>query len=157
VLTLNSAPTAVPLAAGQTKSEANLNQHFIAFQNTELRLIISHLQESTPDIAAIKFDVHGGFAPDSVGIPATIDIGLPARIVVGPFDSQAQLADQSVTHELPFLFVVDQRRLGRAAAGVGATRWQILRINPRKANSDGSSLLPVYAEPDTTGNHWPIQ
>jgi len=151
------APTAATLSAGQTKSEANLNQHFIAFQNTELRLIISHLQESTPDIAAIKFDVHGGFAPDSVGIPATIDIGLPARIVVGPFDSQAQLADQSVTHELPFLFVVDQRRLGRAAAGVGATRGQILRINPRKANSDGSSLLPIYDEPDTTGNHWPIQ
>jgi hypothetical protein len=153
-----SPPVPVMVMEGQQQDpETLLQQHFIAFQNTEIRFIVSHLQQSASDITPILFDVHGGFAPDQVLIPSTIDIGMPTRIVVSPFDSQTQLTDQSPTHELPFLFVVDQRRLGRAAAGVGATRGQILRINPRKPNSDGSSLLPVYDEPDTTGNHWPIQ
>jgi hypothetical protein len=130
---------------------------WIQFQNAEIRFLLTHLDEPTTDITQIRFDVHGGFAPDLVVIPTTIDIEMPARIVVSPFDSQGQLADRSATHELPYLYVVDQRRLGRASAGVGPTRGQFLRINPRKANSDGSNLFPVYDEPDTTGGLWPIQ
>ena len=78
--------------------------------------------------------------------------------MVGPVDSQTQAADTMMTHELPFLFVIDQRRLGRASAGVGPTRGQVLRINPRRATtSNANSLVPIYDDPASTNNLWPIQ
>ncbi len=56
------------------------------------------------------------------------------------------------------MFVIDQRRLGSLAAGVGATRGQILRINPRRATTtDTNSLVPIYDDPVSTNNLWPIQ
>jgi hypothetical protein len=55
---------------------------------------------------------------------------MPARIVVGPFDSSPPVGTVMDTTEVPYLFVVDQRRLGRSQGG-GPTRGQFLRIQPR--------------------------
>ncbi len=130
----------------------------VVFQNREIRFMLVGFESQAAFGDPITFDVHGGFLPDQVVIPTTIDINTPNRIVVGPQDSQTQVADLSATHELPFMFVIDQRRLGSIAAGVGATRGQILRINPRRATTtDTSSLVPIYDDPVSTNNLWPIQ
>ena len=128
------------------------------FQNREIGFILTSLEAYFGDTTQITFDVHGGYQAESVIVPTTIDVEMPTRIVVSPLDSQTQAVDQSATHELPFLFVVDQRRLGRASAGVGATRGQILRINPRRVTTtDTTSLLPIYDDLTATGGLWPIQ
>jgi hypothetical protein len=130
----------------------------VAFQNREIRFMLTGFEQFAGNSDQITFDVHGGFLPDQVIIPTTIDINTPNRIVVGPLDSQGQAADLGATREFPFLFVIDQRRLGSIAAGVGATRGQVLRISPRRATtSDTNSLVPIYDDPVSTNNLWPIQ
>lgn len=130
----------------------------VLFQNREIRFILGKFEEFAGNSDTLTFDVHGGFVPDQVVLPTTIDINTPNRIVVGPIDSQTQVADLGPTSELPYLFVIDQRRLGSAAAGVGATRGQILRINPRRATTTNtSSLVPIYDDPVSTASLWPIQ
>jgi hypothetical protein len=129
--------------------------YFALFQNQEVRFVLSNMADYVLDNAPVHFDVHGGFVPDSVIIPATISIGLPARIVSSPLDTQTQLPDLSPTHEIPFLFVVDQRRL--AAAGLAAARGQVLRIHPREPNTTLPTLLPIYQDATDSNNLWPIQ
>ena len=130
----------------------------VVFQNREIRFMLTGFEQFPGNSDQITFDVHGGFLPDQVIIPTTIDINTPNRIVVGPVDSQGQAADLGATHEFPFMFVIDQRRLGSISAGVGATRGQVLRINPRRATtSDTNSLVPIYDDPVSTNNLWPIQ
>jgi hypothetical protein len=130
----------------------------VLFQNREIRFILVGFEVFAGNSDQITFDVHGGFQPDQVIIPTTIDINTPNRIVLGPLDSQGQAADLGATHEFPYMFVIDQRRLGSLAAGVGATRGQVLRINPRRATTtDTNSLLPIYDDPVSTGNLWPVQ
>src|SRR6185295_9386729 len=115
------------------------------FQNRELRFVLSNLDAYLGDSAQITFDVHGGFQADTVLMPGSVSLDAPARLVVSPIDSQGQASDLSSTHELPFLFVVDQRRLARASVGVSATRGQVLRVYSRKSTgSDANSLLPEY-------------
>ena len=51
-------------------------------------------------------------------IRITLEVSMPARIVVGPVDSLAQVTTGTPTpptYEVPYIFVVDQHRLGRAA------------------------------------------
>jgi hypothetical protein len=123
----------------------------VLFQNREIRFILVGFEVFAGNSDQITFDVHGGFQPDQVIIPTN-------RIVLGPLDSQGQAADLGATHEFPYMFVIDQRRLGSLAAGVGATRGQVLRINPRRATTtDTNSLLPIYDDPVSTGNLWPVQ
>jgi hypothetical protein len=130
----------------------------VLFQNREIRFMLTNFEQFPGNFDTITFDVHGGFLPDQVIIPTTIDINTPNRIVVGPVDSQGQAADLGATHEFPFMFVIDQRRLGSISAGVGATRGQVLRINPRRATTtDTNSLVPIYDDPVSTNNLWPIQ
>jgi len=130
----------------------------VAFQNREIRFMLTGFEQFPGNADVITFDVHGGFQPDQVVIPTTIDINTPIRIVVGPIDSQGQSADLGPTREFPYMFVIDQRRLGSISAGVGATRGQVLRINPRRATtSDTNSLVPIYDDPVSTNNLWPIQ
>ncbi len=130
----------------------------VLFQNREIRFMLLAFEKFPGNSDLITFDVHGGFLPDQVIIPTTIDINTPNRIALGPVDSQGQAADLGATREFPFMFVIDQRRLGSIAAGVGATRGQVLRINPRRATTiDTSSSVPIYDDPVSTSNLWPIQ
>ena len=153
-----NAPCLIPTATA-TSGDTTLGPPFRAlFQNRELRFILANLESYFSDSVQITFDVHGGFLADTVFVPGTIDVEMPTRIVTSPIDSQSQLFDQSATTEIPYLFVVDQRRLGRVSAGVGATRGQVLRINPRRAyTTDVNSLLPIYEDPSLSVNLWPIQ
>jgi hypothetical protein len=145
-------------AAGTSPTDPPKPPLRVLFQNREIRFVLANVDAYLGDEEQITFDVHGGFQPDQVIIPTTIDINTPNRIVLGPLDSQGQAADLGATHEFPYMFVIDQRRLGSLAAGVGATRGQVLRINPRRATTtDTNSLLPIYDDPVSTGNLWPVQ
>jgi hypothetical protein len=125
------------------------------FQNAELRFILSNLEQPFAEATEMRFDVHGGFRPHSVVIPPdTIDIGMPARLLVSPLSAVDGFTAGNTLHELPYLFVVDQRRLGRTR-GSTATRGQVLRIHPT-----GSVMLqrqPIYQDFTASGGVYPIQ
>ena len=131
-------PTAPPVAAdggagvdgGAAKGPST---HVRAlFQNSQLSFVLANVDRSPTSQFVTSFDVHGGFAPQVVQDPITVEVSMPARIVVGPADSLAQVTTGTPTppaYEVPYLFVVDQHRLGREQGG-GPTRGQLLRINP---------------------------
>ncbi len=82
---------------------------------------------------------------------------MPARIVYGPIDAQTQTSD--LTSEQRYLFVVDQRRLGRAQGGA-ATRGQLLRIHPLGYSvtvGAATGTQPIFQDYTTSGGVFPIQ
>jgi hypothetical protein len=154
----HTAPNPSPCLIG-TLTDGQLGPPYrVLFQNREIRFILADAEEYFSDSVFIAFDVHGGFLADTVFTPGTIDVEMPTRIVTSPIDSQGQLFDGSETTEIPYLYVVDQRRLGRAGAGVAATRGQVLRIHPRRSfTTDVNVLLPIYEDYSLSVNLWPIQ
>jgi hypothetical protein len=154
----NADGTAKMDAQGQQVLDLHTSSYYALFQNRELRFVLANLEKYLGDAEIINFDVHGGFAADSVLIPGTVSLDSPARLVSSPIDSQGQSFDLSATRELPFLYVVDQRRLARPAIGAAATRGQVLRVYSRKpTGTDFNSLLPVYDDSISSANLWPIQ
>jgi hypothetical protein len=127
------------------------------FRNREVQFMMTNLERPPSGAYQIRFDVHGGFQPQSVAIPSTVEVTMPARIVLGPFDSNPQ-TDTSSTGEVPYLFVVDQRRLGRSQGG-GPTRGQLLRIHPRgfPVSSPVAGAQPWYEDLSHSANLFPIQ
>ena len=101
------------------------------FQNSQLSFVLANIDRAPSSQFLTSFDVHGGFAAQVVQDPITVEVSMPARIVLGPVDSLAQVTTGTAmpTYEVPYLFVVDQHRLGREQGG-GPTRGQLLRINP---------------------------
>jgi hypothetical protein len=126
------------------------------FRNEEVQFLMTNLEQSPAGVFQIRFEVHGGFRPQGVNIPPTVDIGMPTRIVLGPFDAQAP--PEGTPDDVPYLFVVDQRRLGRVQ-GSGATRGQLLRIHPRglPVTSPVSGALPTFEDFTKSGQLFPIQ
>jgi hypothetical protein len=106
----------------------------------------------------MKFDVHGGFRAQTVYNPPTVEVGMPARIVLGPFDAQPPSATNPTQADVPYLFVVDQLRLGRTAGG-GRTRGQLLRIQPRgqAITSPVEGSQPWFEDFTRSGELFPIQ
>ena len=101
------------------------------FQNSQLSFVLANVDRAPSSQFVTSFDVHGGFGAQVVQDPITVEVSMPARIVLGPVDSLAQVTTGTAapTYEVPYLFVVDQHRLGREQGG-GPTRGQLLRINP---------------------------
>jgi hypothetical protein len=88
-----------------------------------------------------------------------VEIGLPARILTSPLPSLFQGPDpQTQPDSAPYLFVVDQRRVGLNRLAGGATRGQVLRINPQRYNPD-TTLPPLLIYDDLTASAglFPIQ
>jgi hypothetical protein len=88
-------------------------------------------------------------------------VSTPARIVVGPVDSQTQLTGTPPPGfaEQPYLFVVDQRRLGREQGG-GPTRGQLLRIHPLGYTSSigvATGYQPIFQDYTASNGVFPIQ
>ena len=88
---------------------------------------------------------------------------MPARIVLGPVDSLPQLTTGMPTppaYEAPYLFVVDQHRLGREQGG-GPTRGQLLRINPLgyavTVGTAPTGYQPIFDDYNASGGLFPIQ
>jgi hypothetical protein len=131
------------------------------FRNREIQFMLTNLEQPPSGVFQIRFDVHGGFQPQQVIIPpSTVEVTMPARIVLGPFDQNnpAQPVMNHVNAEVPYLFVVDQRRLGRTQGG-GPTRGQLLRINPRGAaiTIPVTGSQPWYEDLTHSANLFPMQ
>lgn len=159
--TKNQPPTCVFIGGpNETDPFSTAPHHLRAlFRNREVEFMMTNLERPPSGAAQIRFDVHGGFQPQLVAIPSTVEVTMPARIVLSPFDSNvASTPVGSPTTEAPYLFVVDQRRLGRSQGG-GPTRGQLLRINPRgyaiTAPVQGSQ--PWFEDLNHSGNLFPIQ
>jgi hypothetical protein len=128
------------------------------FQNTQVSFAIANVDREPPVAIDMRFDVSGGFRAQSAAYPSTVEVSTPARIVVGPVDSQAQTANS--TFEAPYLFVVDQRRIGRSAQSGGATRGQLTRIHPLAGGftvGTSKGFQPTYEDYSRSGNQFPIQ
>jgi hypothetical protein len=132
------------------------------FQNSQLSFVLANVDRAPSTQFLTSFDVHGGFAAQVVQDPVTIEVSMPARIVLGPVDSLAQVTTgvAAPTYEVPYLFVVDQHRLGREQGG-GPTRGQLLRINPLGYSvSVGSAPVgyqPIFEDYNASGGLFPIQ
>jgi hypothetical protein len=130
------------------------------FENTEISFVLANIDRAPVAPLTISFDVNGGSRPQSVIYPATVEVSEAARIVLGPIDSLPQTTSPPPSYEAPYLFVVDQRRLGRSQGG-GPTRGQLVRINPVgfsvTIGTAPAGLQPVYEDYTKSGNLFPIQ
>jgi hypothetical protein len=138
----------------------DLQHHVRAlFRNREVQFIVANLERPPSGVFQMHFDVHGGFQPQIVAIPGTVEVAMPARLILGPFDSAVQTGTPgTATSEVPYLFVVDQRRLGRSQGG-GPTRGQLLRINPRGLviATPVAGAQPWFEDLAHSGNLFPMQ
>ena len=146
-----------------TPSATPLPTHVRAlFQNSQLSFVLANLDRAPTFQFFTGFDVHGGFSPQLVQDPTTVEVSMPARIILGPIDSLAQLTTGTPpppAYEAPYVFVVDQRRLGREQGG-GPTRGQLLRINPYGYTSSvgtATGYQPIFEDYNTSGGLFPIQ
>ena len=132
------------------------------FQNSQMSFVLANVDRSPSSQFVSSFDVHGGFAAQVVQDPITVEVSMPARIVLGPVDSLPQVTTGTgaPTSEAPYLFVVDQHRLGREQGG-GPTRGQLLRINPLgdavTIGSAPTGYQPIFEDYNASGALFPIQ
>jgi hypothetical protein len=161
---VSSDPASGSAAAGADGGVAPTHVRAL-FKNSQISFVLANVDRGPTFQFATSFDVHGGFAPQVVQDPTTVEVGMPARIVIGPVDSLAQVTTGTATptQEAPYLFVVDQRRLGRGQGG-GPTRGQLLRINPfgYQANvaaggTSGPGYQPIFDDYTASGGLFPIQ
>jgi hypothetical protein len=139
-------------------SDQNPTHVRVMFRNREIQFMMTNLEQPISTSFQIRFDVHGGFQPQLVTIPSTVEVTMPTRIVVGPFDSSPPAGTVMDTTEVPYLFVVDQRRLGRSQGG-GPTRGQFLRIQPRGfvITTPVTGYQPWFEDLTNSLNLFPIQ
>jgi hypothetical protein len=149
-----------PGADGGTISSTHVRA---LFQNSQLSFVLANVDRAPTSQFVTSFDVHGGFGPQVVQDPITLEVSMPARIVIGPVDSLAQVTSgtpPAPLYEAPYVFVVDQHRLGREQGG-GPTRGQLLRINPLGyASTVGSAptgYQPIFEDYNASGGLFPIQ
>jgi hypothetical protein len=132
------------------------------FQNSQLSFVLANVDRAPTSQFFTSFDVHGGFAPQVVQDPVTIEVSMPARIVLGPVDSLAQVTSGTAKpmYEVPYFLVVDQHRLGREQGG-GPTRGQLLRINPLgdavTIGVAATGYQPIFEDYNASGGLFPIQ
>jgi hypothetical protein len=95
------------------------------FQNSELRFLMTNLEQFVGDANTSRFDVTGGFTPDNVRPRDDILVTMGVRVVTGPiFTPESSNKPKLLVH---YLYLLDQGRTGASATG----RGQVLRINPR--------------------------
>jgi hypothetical protein len=142
---------------------APVPQHVRAiFRNRQITFVLANLDRQPSVQLQTAFDVHGGFVAQVVQDPTTVEVSTPARIVVGPVDSQTQLPGTDPPAgfaKQPYLFVVDQRRLGREQGG-GPTRGQLLRIHPLGYTSSigvATGYQPIFQDYTASNGVFPIQ
>jgi hypothetical protein len=142
-----------PTSAADPTGRPDRPQHVRArFRNTQIAFVLANLDRAPAGASTIHFEVHGGFRPQFVVMPTTVEVSAPARLLLGPIDSPQEA--KVTPGPAPYFFVVDQRRLGRGQGG-GPTRGQIVRVNPFGLQANG--YLPIYEDYQRSGNRFPIQ
>jgi hypothetical protein len=142
---------------GPNDSDTTSGSHVHAlFRNNEIQFMLTNLEQTPTGVYQIRFDVHGGFRPQAVLIPSAVEVTMPVRIFLGPVDALPQ-SGQNYVGELPYLFVVDQRSLGRTQGG-GPTRGQLLRIHPLGYTVPSpQGYQPTYQDQAMSVNTFPIR
>jgi len=150
VLEPGATPTASPVVSA-------------VFENTELRLVLTGLEQQFADALEIQFTVYGGFSPQLVTASADATPGVPARLLLGPvpaFPYSTVCPDGPATgvcagpgpfSDLPYLFLVDQRQYSNGRLG---PRGQVLRIIPRISTTQPYAGFESFA---LGGSYFPIQ
>jgi hypothetical protein len=95
------------------------------FQNQQVRFIVTNLEQFAGDANISRFDVTGGYRPETVSTRDDIIVTIGVRIVTGPLETPESANRFPIFY--PYLYLVDQGRTGSSAAA----RGQVLRINPR--------------------------
>jgi hypothetical protein len=143
-----------------TPNTSPLHVHAL-YRNREIQFMLTNLERSPTGVFQIRFDVHGGFQAQTVAIPSTVEVTMPTRLVLGPFNANTTATTAggiTTTAEVPYLFVVDQRRLGRTQGG-GPTRGQLLRIHPLgfAISTPVAGSQPWFEDLSHSNNLFPIQ
>lgn len=128
------------------------------FRNLDIAFMMTNLDRGPSGTSDLRFDVHGGFRAQAVVDPATVEVSMPARIVVGPIlvGPNSTTAGASNPDRVPYLFVVDQRRLGRSQGG-GPTRGQLLRIHPLGLADTNGAHEAWFEDLSHSNNEFPMQ
>lgn len=96
------------------------------FQNTEIRFVLTNLDQYFGDSIESRFQVSGGFRETSVRQPADVGINLPVRILASPIEAPGSPGALPGGYlKFPYLFLIDQGR-----AGPNSAHGKLLRINP---------------------------
>jgi len=143
--------------AGSAQAPAQPRHVRALFMNTEITFILANLDRAPSSLLDFRFDVRGGFRPQIVVPQSTIEMSMPTRILQGPMLAEGQ-TDMAMG-EVPYVFVVDQRRLGLGLGG-GPTRGQLLRINPRGYSATVTTAggnQPIYDDYTRSGGLFPVQ
>jgi hypothetical protein len=104
------------------------------FQNPQLRLVFTNLDQYGGDSLTTRLDLIGGFIPVTVAIPS-VEIALtqPIHLYTGPnqLPESPVMTDPNNPISYPYVYVLDQ---GRTALTPNS-RGQIVRVNARKGDS----------------------
>jgi hypothetical protein len=119
------------------------------FQNHQLKLVLTNLDEYGGDGLSLTFQVTGGFRPDTIELTGNTLVALGHRILAGPNrtpESRARGGEAGTAVWWPYIFVIDQ---GRTQEG---GRGQIHRINPRTPRFQSGRFDSLFLN-----QTWPIQ
>lgn len=160
---LKTAPSPDPclFISGPNETDpTSANPHHVSalFRNIDLAFVMTNLDRGPTGTSDLRFDVHGGFRAQAVVDPATVEVSMPARIVVGPIlvGPNTTTMDMPNPSLVPYLFVVDQRRLGRSQGG-GPTRGQLLRIHPLGLADTNGAHEAWFEDLSHSNNEFPMQ
>jgi hypothetical protein len=114
------------------------------FQNQQVQFVLTGLEQYAGDANLIRFDVRGGFQPESVRLRDDVNVTLGARVLTGP---NANPDSWRLTPgSMPYFYLIDQGRTSSSGGG----RGQVLRFNPRQ----GTYGYPQF---DSNYNLYPFQ
>ncbi len=123
------------------------------FQNTQIRFVLTNLEQYGGDGLGFRLDVSDGVTPETVLIPSyDIMLSQGVRIVVGPTRTPESPFRQSsfvpvegqppFSTQYPYLYLVDQGRTALSSS-LSPARGQILRINPRRSSDAYAAFSPA--------------
>jgi hypothetical protein len=105
------------------------------FENSQIRFVLTNLEQYPGDLLSIHFEFQYGFVPLTVQIPSyEVLLTMPTQIFTGPtMTPESPIrgnAEDIVSY--PYIYVVDQ---GHTRLTPGS-RGQVLRINPRAGSNE---------------------
>jgi hypothetical protein len=112
------------------------------FQNSEVRFVLTNLDQYAGDGLVTRLSTRGGFIPTTVLVPSfDVAVTQPIRLFTGPtkLPDSPIVENAAIPVAYPYVYILDQ---GRTALTPGS-RGQIVRINARKGDSAAATVDPA--------------